>query len=71
MKKNPAQLFLRGGLFNPLAPHRLQRVLRRHLVWLEFLVQAASGRRSWLPQGEERAQCLRLALARWYPERAR
>jgi hypothetical protein len=71
VKKSPLQLFAPGGLFNPLAPHRLQRVLRRHLVWLEFLMLAACGHRDWLPQGSRRMQCLAQALARWYPERSR
>jgi hypothetical protein len=66
VKKSPRQLFSRIGLFNPLPMHRLQRVLRRHLLWLEFLVLAACGYRKWLPEGSARAEKQDLALTRWY-----
>lgn len=70
VRKNPLQLFARGGLFNPLPRHRLQRVLRRHLVWLEFLALAACAWREWMPLGTERARQERRALLDWYPELA-
>jgi hypothetical protein len=66
VKKNPRQLFSRHGIFNPLIQHRQQRVLRRHLSWLEFLCHAASGYRRWLPVGAERAHRRELAIRRWY-----
>ncbi len=66
VKKNPRQLFSRHGIFNPLIEHRQQRVLRRHLSWLEFLSHAASGYRRWLPVGAERARRRQLAIRRWY-----
>lgn len=66
VKKNPRQLFSRHGIFNPLIQHRQQRVLRRHLSWLEFLTRAASSYRQWLPAGEERTRRREAAIARWY-----
>jgi hypothetical protein len=66
VKKNPRQIFSRHGIFNPLIAHRQQRVLRRHLSWLDFLVRAASSYRLWLPAGEERLRQRELALSRWY-----
>lgn len=66
VKKNPRQLFNRVAIFNPTATHRLQRVLRRHLVWFDFLIRAASSHGRWLPQGLARKQQQRRALARWY-----
>ncbi|HTY98476.1 MAG TPA: M14 family zinc carboxypeptidase [Rhodocyclaceae bacterium] len=66
VKKNPRQIFSRHGIFNPLIEHRQQRVLRRHLAWLDFLLRAAAGGRLWLPSGEERARHHRQAVARWY-----
>lgn len=66
VKKNPRQLFSRHGIFNPLPTHRLQRVLRRHLLWLDFLARAACGYRLWLPSGAERALHREDAFARWY-----
>jgi hypothetical protein len=66
IKKNPRQLFSRNGFFNPLPAHRLQRVLRRHLVWLDFLTRAAWNCQQWLPEGMARAAQLERAHARWY-----
>jgi hypothetical protein len=66
VKKNPRQIFSRHGIFNPLIEHRQQRVLRRHLSWLDFLARAASSYRRWLPAGAERQRQRELALERWY-----
>jgi hypothetical protein len=66
VRKRPSQLLSREGAFNPKPFHRLQRVLRRHLIWLEFLARAAEGRRYWLPVGEARERHRQLAEARWY-----
>lgn len=66
VKKNPRQLFSRSGFFNPEMTHREQRVLRRHVPLLDFVVHAAAGHRLWLPRGEQRAPHRRKALARWY-----
>jgi hypothetical protein len=66
VKKNPRQLFSRAGIFNPVAVHRHQRVLRRHLPLLDFLVRAAESALRWLPAGAQREAHARAALARWY-----
>ena len=66
IKKNPLQLFSKFGLFNPLPSHRLSRVLRRHLNWLNFLVAAAASYRNWLPTDEERDALRQTARAHWY-----
>lgn len=66
VKKNPRQLFSRHGIFNPLIEHRRQRVLRRHLAWLDFMARAASGHALWLPQGDQRSRHRDLAMRRWY-----
>jgi hypothetical protein len=66
VKKNPRQLFSRHGIFNPLIEHRRQRVLRRHLAWLDFMTRAAGGHALWLPAGEAREQHRRRAMQRWY-----
>lgn len=68
VKKNPRQLFSRHGMFNPKPIHRLQRVLRSHTVWLDFLARAACGHRYWLPTGAERERQRARALACWYPK---
>ncbi len=66
VKKNPRQLFSRHGIFNPLIEHRQQRVLRRHLGWLDFIARAAWSHERWRPQGEARALAHEAALNRWY-----
>jgi hypothetical protein len=68
VKKNPRQFFSLLGIFNPLIQHRQQRVLRRHLPLLEFIVRAACSCRRWLPSASERDRQRGLALSRWYPE---
>lgn len=68
VRKRPTQLFSRHGMFNPLVEHRNQRVLRRHLVMLEFIIRAASSYKNWLPKNERRSRHEAAALARWYPE---
>lgn len=70
MKKNPSQLFDPLGLFNPILPHRHERVLRRHVTLFDFLQQAALSCGNWLPAGEQRGDCLRDACNTWYPEHA-
>ena len=66
VKKNPRQLFNRAGIFNPTAAHRLQRVLRGHLVWFDFLMRATNSHGRWLPEGLARKAQRRRALAQWY-----
>ena len=66
VKKNPRQLFSRHGIFNPLIDHRQQRVLRRHLAWLDFLTRAASSYQHWLPTGAAREAHRQQALDLWY-----
>lgn len=66
VKKNPRQLFSRLGIFNPLIAHREDRVLRRHLPLLDFVLRAAASHAHWLPVEEEREGHRRAALARWY-----
>jgi hypothetical protein len=71
VKKNPRQLFSRLGMFNPTAAHRLQRVLRSHLVWFDFLLRAAGAHAHWAPPAHAREALRRQALARWYGAAAR
>jgi hypothetical protein len=66
VKKNPRQFFSRQGIFNPTIEHRRQRVLRRHVAWLDFLSRAACSHQLWLPADRDREQHLQRALALWY-----
>lgn len=66
VKKNPRQLFSLHGLFNPIVEHRLNRVLRRHTVWLEFMMHAAAGHDNWLKKGPSRLRMQERGVMRWY-----
>lgn len=66
VKKNPGQIFSLLGMFNPIAPHRHQRALRRHLTLLDFLVRAAMSHTRWRPPPEARQALFESALAYWY-----
>lgn len=66
VKKNPRQIFSRHGIFNPMIEHRQQRVLRRHLGWLDFVTRAAFSHERWLPLGAQRDLHRKGALSRWY-----
>lgn len=66
VKKNPRQLFSRHGMFNPGKAHRLQRVLRRHMSWLDFMARAACSCDRWLPDTTARARHYELAMRDWY-----
>lgn len=66
MKKNPRQLFSWFGHFNPILPHRLERVLRRHITLFDFLIEATCAHEKWVPQGEQRKIYRHEALVRWY-----
>jgi hypothetical protein len=54
VRKNPFQLFRSHGLFHPVKPHRVKRVLRSHLILFEFLLQAAAAHAHWLPTVDSR-----------------
>jgi Zinc carboxypeptidase len=69
VRKNPWQLLTRQGLFNPMIEHRQQRVLRRHIGWLDFITRAAGSHRRWLPALAQREGHRALAMSRWYGER--
>ena len=68
VKKNPRQAFSLLGIFNPLIEHRQQRVLRRHLALLEFIVRAACSHPRWVPYAAERQAHRERALSHWYAE---
>jgi Zinc carboxypeptidase len=70
VRKNPRQLLSRQGLFNPTIAHRQQRVLRRHIGWLDFITRAVCSHRRWQPLDAEREMQRDLALARWYRGRS-
>nr|WP_305907010.1 hypothetical protein [Methylomarinum sp. Ch1-1]MDP4519727.1 hypothetical protein [Methylomarinum sp. Ch1-1] len=70
IRKNPLQLRRSLGLFHPIKPHRINRVLRGHLVLMEFLLHATLSYQQWLNKSHTR-EMERQALALWYPDAKR
>ncbi len=69
VKKNPLQLRRPFGMFNPVKPHRIKRVLRRHIVLMECLIRAVRSYHNWLPENEtQREQLRRRGMESWYGE---
>ena len=68
LRKRPRQLFRLDGFFNPLAPHRHQRVLRTHLLLIDFLINAAISHENWLPVGDQARMLREAAIMHWYRE---
>ncbi|ARU58545.1 zinc carboxypeptidase-related protein [Oleiphilus messinensis] len=66
VKKRPRQLFTIKGLFNPEVPHRQDRVMRRHLVLFDFLMNAAVNYQQWMPTPSEVPRLRQMALTHWY-----
>jgi hypothetical protein len=67
VKKNPTQMFSVLGAFNPVAPHRYQRILRRHLILIDFLQKTVRSPERWASLSvEDRRQARLRGLERWY-----
>ncbi|MFT6552296.1 MAG: hypothetical protein ACJA1I_002346, partial [Zhongshania marina] len=66
VKKHPQQLFSFAGLFNPTVPHRHARVLRGHLLLIDFLLAAARNIEHWQPSGEQEREMQQMAQSLWY-----
>lgn len=47
VKKNPLQLFSKTGLFNPIKEHRLNRTLRRHRPFFDFVLHSLASSHVW------------------------
>jgi predicted deacylase len=65
IRKNPLQLRQLLGLYHPIKPHRLNRVLRSHLILMEFLLHATLSYQNWLNQSEM-LELEQQALTLWY-----
>ena len=67
IKKNPLQVFKSSGIFHPIQPHRVKRVLRQHHVLMEFLIKVTGSYSHWLTQlNKERNHADATSL--WYTE---
>lgn len=67
VKKNMRQAFSLLGVFNPLAPHRLQRTLRRHMTLFDFLHRLVLSPDVWARlTDKEEGNMRHLAKDLWY-----
>lgn len=67
VKKNPTQILSALGPFNPVMPHRRQRILRRHNTLFDFLTRSVISSHPWAHLNEEmRRKFERKALELWY-----
>lgn len=67
VRKNFRQAFSLLGVFNPVAKHRLQRTLRRHLHLFDFLHRAVHCSTLWAEmKADEKTQLRNQALNLWY-----
>lgn len=48
IRKNPLQFFSKLGLYHPVKQHRHARIMRRHIILLNFLIKASLNHESWL-----------------------
>ncbi|MBU2985260.1 DUF2817 domain-containing protein [Saccharophagus degradans] len=69
VKKRPRQIFNFNGLFNPQLPHRRARVLRDHLVLLDFLCSATLNHEQWQPDKKMAESFAQMAQGIWYKAR--
>jgi len=67
VRKNPLQLRQLLGLYHPIKPHRLRRVLRSHFILLDFLLHATLSYKNWLDKSQS-PEMEELALALWYEQ---
>jgi hypothetical protein len=68
IRKNPLQLLNPLGIFNPMAPHRVRRMLRRHKNLVDFLRRAMMSPKTWVHLSpEEKLYQRNKAIELWYP----
>lgn len=67
VKKNPSQIFSLLGPYNPMKPHRVKRILRRHNTLFDFMIRALVSNESWTPRHKEQREKHRQhAMELWY-----
>ena len=48
LRKNPMKLFSSIGIYNPVKIHRYHRVLRRHQLLINFMLEASINHKNWM-----------------------
>lgn len=70
VKKNPSQMFSLLGPYNPMKPHRVKRILRRHNTLFDFMIRALVSNESWTPRHQDQREKHRLhAMELWYEQK--
>ncbi|MGJ8692864.1 MAG: M14 family zinc carboxypeptidase [Thalassotalea sp.] len=65
IRKNPLQIVKSLGLYHPMKPHRVKRVLRGHLILMDFLTRATASYQHWLVDGKS-LDMKQKAVSLWY-----
>ena len=65
IKKNPLQIRNALGIFHPIRPHRVRRVLRHHQLLMEFLIRATRSYAFWT-QTMNKDEKTHMANTLWY-----
>lgn len=47
IRKNLGQFFRRDGIYNPIIPHRYNRIMRRHRPLIDFLLHLVANHKEW------------------------
>ena len=68
IRKNPRQFVSRLGLFHPIKPHRVTRVLRRHLGLFDLLSRVTAAPDAWTGFDEAMRHTLEHEARRLWPE---
>lgn len=67
VRKNPSQFFSLLGPYNPMKPHRVKRILRRHNTLFDFMIRSLVSSEVWSPTNPEQREKHRLrAMECWY-----
>lgn len=66
VKKNPLQVLSFLGMFHPIKPHRVKRVLRENLFLIEMLWRASANADQWMPKESKKQRMHKAALRHWY-----
>ncbi len=67
VKKNPLQIFSKTGLFNPIKQHRINRTLRRHRPFFDFLLHSLISNQTWaLPEASKTEIITHKAVSHFY-----
>lgn len=52
IRKNPRQIFSLTGIFDPIKPHRKNRIMRRHVPLIDFFTRAIRNHKIWTKQND-------------------